>query len=102
MAAGSLLYPFRTQKISLSTFLTVLKYASLRELWIAAILTLYYFNFKLFFCYCLDISILNCFYILYSVEIVFLISCCFYLFFLPTTLQLFNFAFRQIILDEAC
>ena len=35
-----------------------------------------------------------------SVEIVFLISCC-SVFFLPTTLQLFNFAFRQITLDEA-
>ncbi|KKG24293.1 hypothetical protein EO96_01230, partial [Methanosarcina sp. 2.H.T.1A.8] len=32
------------QKISLSTFLTVLKCASLRELWIAAKLTLYYFK----------------------------------------------------------
>ena len=46
IAAGQLLYPSRTQKISLSTFLIVLKCASLRELWIVAIFTLYYKNLE--------------------------------------------------------
>jgi hypothetical protein len=36
IAAGKLLNPFRTQKISPSTFHTVLRCASPRELWIAA------------------------------------------------------------------
>ncbi len=45
-AAGQLLYPFRTQKISLPAFHTVLKCASLRELWHAAMSTLIYSLFS--------------------------------------------------------
>jgi hypothetical protein len=51
IAAGQLLYPFRTQKISLPAFHTVLKCASLRELWIAAIFTLIYSLFSNKFCF---------------------------------------------------
>jgi hypothetical protein len=38
-ATGKLLIPFRTQKISLSAFCTVLRCASPREMQIAALLT---------------------------------------------------------------
>ena len=41
IAAGPLLFPFRTQKISLPTLLTVLRYESPREICVAAMLTLY-------------------------------------------------------------
>ena len=49
IAEGKFLYPSRTQKISLPTFLTVLRCESPWELWIAAMLTLpFYFNWNYF------------------------------------------------------
>ena len=41
IAAGKLLYPFRTQKISQPTLFTVLRCASSWELYIAAMFILY-------------------------------------------------------------
>ena len=49
IVAGQLLFPFRTQKISLPTLFTVLRYESPWEICIAAMLTLY-LNFSLI-CY---------------------------------------------------
>ena len=48
IAAGQFLYPSRTQKISLPAFPIVLKYASLRELRIAAGSLTYSYNTALF------------------------------------------------------